>query len=62
MTMLAPAARRNCELSASMRRKPTTRLMAIQPSVPMTRIGGKSRPGSVTCCIVIELVSAMVGK
>jgi hypothetical protein len=42
--------------------KPTMRLMTIQPIVPIVRIGGKSRPTSATCCIVIELVSAIVGK
>ena len=40
-----------------------TKLTAtMNPSVPRTRIGGKSRPGSLTLCIVIELVSPTVGK
>jgi len=47
---------------ASTAMKPMTRFTAIHPSVPITRIGGKSRPGFFTCCLAIELESAMVGK
>ena len=62
ITRHAAAASRNGVVPASTRMNPTTRLMAIHPSVPIVRMGGKSRPGSATCCIVIELVSATVGK
>ena len=58
----APAPRTKGVAVASTAMKPTIRLMKIQPIVPIILITGKSRPGSATCCIVIELVSAIVGK
>src|SRR5262249_11581638 len=42
--------------------KSTSRLAAIQPIVPNTRIDGKSRAPSGTCVKVMELDSTSVGE
>ena len=62
MTTAAMAATVNWPLLSSIMFRLTKVTAAMKPSVPSTRIGGKSRPGSLTLCIVIELVRATVGK
>ena len=62
MTTAATAATMNWPLLFSSLFRLTKLTATMKPSVPRTRIGGKSRPGSLTLCIVIELVSATVGK
>ena len=62
ITTDAPAASRNGTVVVSTPRRPMVTPIAIHPSVPKTRIKGKSRPVSFRCCRVSELVSAIVGK
>ena len=63
MTTHAAAANKNGVVVASTFMKPTMAVMAIQPRVPIIRIGGKGAcQDSSRCRIVIALVSAMVGK
>src|ERR1700753_1311047 len=58
----APAASRKEVGEDLMPSFPRVTPIAIHPSVPKTRIRGKSRAVFPRCCRVRELVSAMVGK